>query len=177
MPKLINYEGFKYFKGKGKWRYSLFQDYYLHIDTADLMTFMSPVDYKSITSDTTVRFYNNNRKVIFQVDYIYDEAFKTVSALVTITTDYKWDGVTGFIDLKSLMEGSLVHDVMLQLVYDYGHFSDSDESLSLIHLLFFYYSCSNSMLSSTIAWVGLRLFHKPWNRVTTWIKERGQQEG
>lgn len=44
---------------------------------------------------------------------------KVLDGVLYIYYRYRWDGVTAFPDFSTLMEASMVHDVLLQAIYDH----------------------------------------------------------
>ena len=73
----------------------------------------------------------------------------TVSGELNISNGYAWDGASGTFDTKTIMRGSLVHDVLYQLMrqgfLDKNHRKDSDK--------FFRKICIEDGMNRAYAWI------------------------
>jgi hypothetical protein len=85
--------------------------------------------------------------------------------MLEVKQGYAWDGLTCFPDRKEWLAGALVHDVLLQAIYDDKVLSK--RALNESHRVM------RGILKQTsekhwahLIYVGLLAFHKPWN----WIK-------
>lgn len=78
---------------------------------------------------------------------------------------YAWDGLTGFPDRKEWLSAALVHDVLLQAIYDHKLLPKSglNEAHRLMRDIL---KTQTESGWATLIYIGLRAFHKPWNWIT-----------
>lgn len=88
---------------------------------------------------------------------------------VRVKTGYAWDGLTGFPDKTEWLSAALVHDVLLQAIYDHKLLPKSglNEAHRLMRDIL---KTQTESGWATLIYIGLRAFHKPWNWITSCIK-------
>lgn len=170
--KLYNYEGFKYYKGEGTYKYSLVDPRSFVFDRNDIVSLLDPIKVRDITSDYTYSIYNRAGEEIFKIQYKTSERV-LIGMVITITPEFKWDGLTCYADYDFLLEASLIHDVLLQLIHDFKYFQKSNRSINCSHDIFLRQAIITILNGkdkptfkekwhTVFTYLGLRLLHRPW---------------
>ena len=94
------------------------------------------------------------------------EYFTICGNVMSIRAGYSYDGVTGFPDKKEWLRGALIHDVMLQAIYDEGLVPMRYLNTSHRIMRDIVKEDDNTFWGQLI-FGGLMAFHKVWNKVTT----------